>query len=271
MTRNCTAAWGASCSRNATLLPRRRNCVSRCVWMRKPKWNNRARASGLSARFATISSTSRSLLYRLTRSFSSSVRTKIPIRSGRPRNGAKCYNACWNGKGKRMSAGGTSLGAVCGLLLFLAILPPGGTESLADLQARFDRETNGVRKAKLIEKLGDAQLEEARRAGKAGDYNAVGMTLEKYRDNVRAAIEALKKQHPDAEKQSNGYRQLQMHVRKGIREVDETLLVSPQGYKPPLQIVRQDLIGMEEELLKMLFPHRPAEQHAATPPAEKQP
>jgi len=113
-----------------------------------------------------------------------------------------------------MRAGRTSLGAACGLLVFLAILPPGGTESLADLQARFDRETNGVRKAKLIEKLGDAQLEEARRAGKTGDYNAVGMTLEKYRDNVRAAIEALKKQHPDAEKQSNGYRQLQMHVRR---------------------------------------------------------
>jgi hypothetical protein len=170
-----------------------------------------------------------------------------------------------------MSAGVASLGAACSLLVFLAILPPGRTESLAELQAHFDRETNGVRKAKLIEKLGDAQLEEARRAGKAGDYNAVGMTLEKYRDNVRAALGALKKQHPDAEKQSNGYRQLQMHVRKGIREVDETLLVSPEGYKPPLQIVRQDLIGMEEELLKMLFPHRPVEQHAARPPAEKQP
>ena len=61
-----------------------------------------------------------------------------------------------------------------------------------------------------------------------------------------------------------------MHVRKGIREVDETLLVSPEDYKPPLQIVRQDLLAMEEELLKMLFPHRPAE-HAATPAAEKQP
>src|SRR5437762_13696088 len=170
-----------------------------------------------------------------------------------------------------MRAGGTSLGAVCGVLVFLAILPPGGTESPADLQARFDRETNGVRKARLIEKLGDAQLEEARRAGKAGDYNAVGMTLEKYRDNVRAAIEALKRQHPDAEKQSNGYRQLEMHLRKGIREVDETILVSPEGYKPPLQIVRQDLVGMDDELLKMLFPRRPLEKHEAPPPAEKPP
>ncbi len=170
-----------------------------------------------------------------------------------------------------MTAGGSSLGAVCGLLVFLSILPPGVTDSVASLQARFDRETNGVHKAKVFEKLGDAQLEEARRAGKAGDYNAVGVTLEKYRDNVRAALEALKKQHPDAEKQSNGYRQLEMHVRKGIREVDETLLVSPEGYQPPLQIVRTDLIGMDEEMLKMLFPRRPVEHHAAAPPAEKQP
>jgi hypothetical protein len=170
-----------------------------------------------------------------------------------------------------MKAGGTSLRAVCGLLVLFAILPPGVTESLGDLQSRFDRETNGVRKAKLLEKLGNAQLEETRRAGKAGDYTAVGLTLEKYRDNVRAALEALKRQHPDAEKQSNGYRQLEMQVRKGIREVDDVLLVSPEGYQPPLQLVRHDLVGMDEEMLKMLFPRRPGDQHPAAPPAEKQP
>ena len=169
-----------------------------------------------------------------------------------------------------MRASGTSRGAVCGVLVLLAMLTPVAAQSLADLQGRFDRETSGIQKAKLAEKLGDAQFEEARRAGKAGDYNAVGMTLEKYRDNVRAAMEALKKQHPDAEKQSNGYRQLEIHVRKGMREVDETLLVTPEAYKPPLQIVRRDLIGLNEELLKMLFPRRPVEQHTATPPAERQ-
>ena len=118
-------------------------------------------------------------------------------------------------------------------------------------------------------KLGEAQLEETRRAGKAGDYNAVGMTLEKYRDNVRVAVDALKKQHPDAERQSNGYRQLEIHVRKGIREVEETILASPEGYKPPLEIVRQDLIGMDDELLKSLFPRRPLEKRETAPPAGK--
>jgi len=170
-----------------------------------------------------------------------------------------------------MKASSKSRGAVRGLLLFLAMVTPLAAQSLADLQARFDRETSGVQKAKEIGKLGDAQFEEARRAGKDGDYNAVGLTLEKYRDNVRAAVDALKKQHPDAEKQSNGYRQLEIYVRKGIREVDDTLLVSPEGFKPPLQIVRQDLSGMDDELLKMLFPRRPLNQRPAAPPAEKQP
>src|SRR6266849_2892190 len=170
-----------------------------------------------------------------------------------------------------MRARGTSLGAVCGVFVFLVLLPHLAAQTVADLQSRFDSETNGVHKAKLMTKLGEAQLEAARNAGKAGDYNAVGMTLEKYRDNVRAAVEALKKQHPDAEKQSNGYRQLEMHVRKGIRELDDTLLVSPEAFKPPLQLVRQDLLGLDDELLKMLFPRRPLEHRGATPPAEKQP
>lgn len=170
-----------------------------------------------------------------------------------------------------MKASSTSRGAVCGLLLLLAMLTPVAAQSLADLQGRFDRETSGVQRAKQLGKLGDAQFEEARRAGKAGDFDAVGLTLEKYRDNVRAAVDTLKKQHPDAEKHSNGYRQLEIYVRKGIREVDDTLIVSPEGYQPPLQIVRRDLIGMDEELLKMLFPRRPLNQHPAAPPAEKQP
>ena len=86
-----------------------------------------------------------------------------------------------------MTARWTSLGAVYGLLVFLAFATPSGAQSLADLQARFDHETNGVQKAKLMTKLGEAQFEEARRAGKAGAFDSLGLTLEKYRDNVRAA------------------------------------------------------------------------------------
>jgi len=143
-------------------------------------------------------------------------------------------------------------------------------QGLSELQSRFDREKNSIAKAKLLEKLGDAQFEEARRAEREGNNNVVDLTLEKYRDNVRAALDALKKQHPDAEKHSNGYRQMEMHVKHGIREVEDSMLAAPEPYKPPLQIVRQELIAIDEELIQMLFPHRPGSVKPPDPPPEKQ-
>src|SRR5580658_9504097 len=106
-------------------------------------------------------------------------------------------------------------------IMMVALLGVGAaSEKLNELQAHFDSATNGVHKAKLLEKLGDAEFEEAKRVEKGGDYAAVGMIMEKYRDNVRAASEALEKQNPDGERHSSGYKQLEMHVQKGLREVD---------------------------------------------------
>ena len=170
-----------------------------------------------------------------------------------------------------MKAGGTSLGAVFGLALVLFVWPPSAAGQLADLQMHFDRESNAVRKAKLLQKLGEAQFEAVRQAEKTGDNSTVGLTMEKYRDNVRAVLDALKKQHPNSEKQPNGYRQLEIQARKGIREIAESLLVAPEPFKPPLEIVREDLAAMDDELLKLLFPNRPLNKKAPNPPPpEKQ-
>jgi hypothetical protein len=140
------------------------------------------------------------------------------------------------------------LAALCGVA--------GAADKLSDLQARFDSETNGVHKARMLQRLGDAQFEEAIRAEKSGDYGAVDLIMEKYRDNVRAASQVLEKENPDAEHHSNGYRQLEMHVQKGLRQVDEILLVAPDEYKPPLQLVRVDLLTFDDELLRILFPKK---------------
>jgi hypothetical protein len=149
-----------------------------------------------------------------------------------------------------MRPDGKFLGTLCSVVFFLSTVTPAVTETVAQLQARFDAETDSVRKAKILEKLGDAQFEVVRRAGKEGDNNTAGFTMEKYRDNVRAALEALKKQH-------------------GIHEVDEMLVVAPEAYKPPLEIVRTDLAAMEDEMIKMLFPRRPAEKPADKAPGEE--
>jgi hypothetical protein len=133
-------------------------------------------------------------------------------------------------------------------------------DDLAQLQQRFDRETDGVRKAKLMRKLGDAQFAKERQAAAANDYVTVGLVMESYRDNVRAALQALKKAHPDAEKHSAGYRELEIHTGQSIREIRDVILTMPEPYRPPMQVVEHDLMELDSEMLKLLFPRRPGEQ-----------
>jgi len=173
----------------------------------------------------------------------------------------------------------------CGMWLGAAMMccvAGAAADKLGEMQARFDHENNPVRRAKFLEKLGDAEFDEARRAFKANDLSTVGMVLERYRDNVRVALDGLKKKRTDAQKDSNGYRQLEIHVRRGIREADEIILRVPEEYQPPLQIVRHDLDSMDKELIRMLFHYRDAQpgtpkspepttsqEHPAGPPEDR--
>jgi hypothetical protein len=153
------------------------------------------------------------------------------------------------------------------MLVFASLsgLAPGAADP-DDLQARFDHEPNSVHKAKLFEKIGDEQLASTRRASQSDDYAIVGQVMEKYRDNARAAFDALKKAHPNAEHQLNGYKQLQMHIRKALRELREMVLLAPAEFKPPLQLVQDDLASMDDELLRMLFPPRPGTKNPSGAP-----
>lgn len=144
-------------------------------------------------------------------------------------------------------------------------------DKMQELQGRFDREPDPVRKAKLLEKLGDAEFTEARKAEKAGDYSGMGLLMEKYRDNARIAFDGLQKKQNDAEKHPEGYKQLQFHVDKALRELDQILVVAPGEYKPPLRLVRRDLSDMNDALLRMLFPRRPGERPIKPHATERQP
>jgi len=71
-----------------------------------------------------------------------------------------------------MSRWGASLLIIVGAVVAVAIARA-ATDDVKSLQARFDRETNSVHKAKLLERLGDAQLDETRRASQANDYKTI--------------------------------------------------------------------------------------------------
>lgn len=165
-------------------------------------------------------------------------------------------------------------GSGISLLIFAAFLGRGdafAADKVKELQDHFDHDTHAGSKVKDLQKLAAAQFEAAATAGNAGDYIAVGFIFEKYRDNVRAAFELLKKQEPDADRHPNNFRQLELGVRQGIREVEDTLLVSPEPVRPPLEIVHKDLIAMDDALINLLFPRRTKDPLKVPPPAEAKP
>lgn len=144
-------------------------------------------------------------------------------------------------------------------------------DKLKELQTHFDRETHAGAKIKVLQKLGAAEFDAATQASKANDYVGVGLIFEKYRDNVRQAFELLRKQEPDADRHPGGYRQLELEVRQGIREVEDTLLAAPEDVRPPLEIVRNELIETDDALIRLLFPRRSKDPEKAHPSVEAKP
>ncbi|MGB7848736.1 MAG: hypothetical protein WBL63_24205 [Candidatus Acidiferrum sp.] len=155
-------------------------------------------------------------------------------------------------------------------LVILAGTVANGTDKVKELQDHFDKEAHATSKVKALDKLAQAQFDAAAKAGGLGDYITVGLAFEKYRDNVRATLELLRKQEPDADRHPGGYRQLELQVRKGLREVQETLITAPVEMRPPLEIVRKDLVDLDDELIRLLFPRRTKEpQKVPAIPEEK--
>ena len=178
----------------------------------------------------------------------------------------------WKRRRKRRSKGSERqgfTGAPAVFILLVVCTRVLAADSLQELQVRFDRETHAGSKVKILEKLGAAQFAAASSAAKAEDYITVGLIFEKYRDNVRSCFDLLMKQEPDAEKHSEAYRHLELQTRRALREVDEMVNIVPPDVQPPLQIVKQDLISMDDKLIQLLFPRRTPEPAPRVP--EKQP
>ena len=144
--------------------------------------------------------------------------------------------------------------AIAVLALFA---PLAAQDRLATELARYEQEADPVRKARALAKLGDDQIDEARRQLKAGDDVASLHTLEQYRDEIQHMTEALKATGADAEKKPAGFKELQISVRMNVRRIDDLILSLPVDKRPFFREVRTDLVKTQNELIDALFPRQP--------------
>jgi hypothetical protein len=140
----------------------------------------------------------------------------------------------------------------------LALLAPlAAQDRLAADAARYQQEPDPVRKSRALVKVGDDQIDEARKQLKAGDDVGSLHTLEQYRDEIQHMAEVLKSTGVDAEKKPAGFKELQISIRENVRRIDDLILSLPVDKRPFFREVRTDLVKTQNELIDALFPRKP--------------
>ncbi|MGD0403656.1 MAG: hypothetical protein ABSB66_10695 [Candidatus Acidiferrales bacterium] len=131
------------------------------------------------------------------------------------------------------------------------------SNSTAELRARFDGETDPVRKAKLLVALSEAEFRDVLKDTESEDFGAALAIFQRYRDEAQACQKALEGKEPDPEKHPNGFKQLQISLRESLRRLSDIIVELPADEQKPFLDVRRDLEQMDRQLIHELFPRRP--------------
>jgi hypothetical protein len=135
--------------------------------------------------------------------------------------------------------------------------PLAAQDRMAEDLSKFQHETDPVRKSRVLAKLGDEQVDLAKRQLKAEDDVGSLHTLEQYRDEVHDLVSALHGLGVDAERKPAGFKELQISLRETIRRIDDLILTLSVDKRPFFRAVRNDLFADQNELIDALFPRKP--------------
>ena len=144
------------------------------------------------------------------------------------------------------------------VIAVLALCAPlAAQDRLAENLAKYQHETDPVRKSRALAKLGDEQVDLAKKQLKAEDEVASLHTLELYRDEVHDMVTALNATGVDAERKPAGFKELQISLRETIRRIDDLILTLNVDKRPFFRVVRNDLFMDQNQLIDELFPRKP--------------
>lgn len=127
-------------------------------------------------------------------------------------------------------------------------------DRMQEYKDKYEKETDPVRKAKALGNYGDAQIQHFVREAAAENFDAASALLTAYRNEVRTVFDALKATGNDAEKKSDGFKELEYHLRKTLWQIDRTLPSIPFDRREALQEIHDELGRIHTELIHLLFP-----------------
>jgi hypothetical protein len=147
--------------------------------------------------------------------------------------------------------------------------PARAGETLERLREQFHGERDPVQRAKLFSKLGAALLAEMKKQEAEKQYERVLPLFLEYRDSAAAATSGLTATGIDAEKHPAGFRELEMHMRKSLHQVNDIVFGMPLEDREPLRKAQQEIEDLDNRLVKSLFPR--GSQSRKTPPSAADP
>jgi hypothetical protein len=147
--------------------------------------------------------------------------------------------------------------------------PAPSGEPLERLREEFRQETDPVQRAKIFPKLGVALLAAMKKKEDTKEFDGVLPLFAEYQDGAAAAYSGLAATGRDPEKHSAGFRELEMHLRKSLHQVNDIVFGMPFDEREPLRRAERDIEDLDNRLVKELFPRR--SQEHSTPPSGANP
>ena len=139
-------------------------------------------------------------------------------------------------------------------------------EDLARLRQELARQTDPAQRATLTVKLGEELLRQAAKMYEEGAYTDGDLLLDEYRQAIRAAHLGLRQSGRDARSHPKGFKQLEIHLRKSRRRLEDLARVVPFENRPPLEEAMTEIETVRTELLEALMK---VDRKAASPEPER--
>ena len=144
--------------------------------------------------------------------------------------------------------------------VFLAVVPHAAAQQdrTAEIRDRFARESDPVRKARMLDRLGDAEFQEITDDIHNDKLREAAAVLRNYRDQAFACRDALDARNVDAERHPAGYKELQFSLRESMRRLEDLMVSLTEDERAPFNPLHKELTELNHQVFHRLFPRQPA-------------
>jgi hypothetical protein len=126
-------------------------------------------------------------------------------------------------------------------------------ERLQSEKDKLKTQTDPVGRTKTQIKIADLLLTFISDAAMAGDTEVMEIRLEEYITWIQAAHQTMTKTGRDAHKKPGGFKDLEIALRRQVRQLEDIGGILSYDEREPVEKVRDEAAAIRDELLRALF------------------